>query len=247
MAMWISNSVTPLNDVAKDFTREHVLDDEGNFCFGKLVPVPDIITKTRSPMHIVSPEELQAFKAKHQQATHCEFEQEGLLYTLDEDGEVDDAVCTEACSEDLIEKYGADNWYEYRCQAWGCKNEIGDCEFYENKDEEVYDFSTAWDPPWGFMLTLTAACPEGKWKWLCGSEREDWLVIELYHGEVIITEHGMAEDWEFCNDGKEFDVNNELYWNDRGEVPSLNDMENDTQLGLGVFRVKLHHKVVLDD
>ena len=39
MANWISNCVTPLNDAAKDFTRKHVVDEEGNFCFGKLVPV----------------------------------------------------------------------------------------------------------------------------------------------------------------------------------------------------------------
>ena len=45
MADFISNNVTALNDAAKDFTRKHVVDEEGNFCFSKLVPVPDILAK----------------------------------------------------------------------------------------------------------------------------------------------------------------------------------------------------------
>ena len=240
MANWISNCVTPLNDAAKDFTRKHVVDEEGNFCFGKLVPVPDIITKTQSPMNIVSPEELQAFKAK-QQATHCEFEQEGLLYTLDEDGDVYQSVCTEACSERMIEQYGADNWYDFHVQNWGCKNEIGDCETEDEDDTLSYDFSTAWDAPMAFMLKLAAACPEGQWQWRCEAEcGTDWLVFELNQGEVIITEHGIDEDYVESVD--------DIYWNDRGEVPGANDIENDTALIPGeVFSVNPNYKVVWDD
>lgn len=241
MANWISNCVTPLNDAAKDFTRKHVVDEEGNFCFGKLVPVPDIITKTQSSMNIVSPEELQAFKAKHQQATHCEFEQEGLLYTLDENGDVYQSVCTEACSERMIEQYGADNWYDFHVQNWGCKNEIGDCETEDEDDTLSYDFSTAWDAPMEFMLKLAAACPEGQWKWFCEAEGgTDWLVFELNQGEVIITEHGIDEEYVESVD--------DIYWNDRGEVPGVNEMENDTALIPGeVFSVNPNYKVVLDD
>ena len=241
MANWISNCVTPLNDAAKDFTLKRVVDEEGNFCFGKLVPVPDIITKTQSPMDIVSPEELQAFKAKHQQATHCEFEQEGLLYTLDEDGDVYQSVCTEACSERMIEQYGADNWYGFHVQNWGCKNEIGDCDTWIEDGVEVYSFSTAWDAPMAFMLKLAAACPEGQWQWRCEAEcGTDWLVFELNQGEVIITEHGIDEDYVESVD--------DIYWNDRGEVPGVNDMENDTELIPGeIYSVALNYKVVLDD
>ena len=75
MADFILNSVTTLNDVAKDFTSEHVLDAEGNFCFGQLVPVPDILTKTGVLMHIAaSPEELQVFKNAHPKSVRCEYE-----------------------------------------------------------------------------------------------------------------------------------------------------------------------------
>lgn len=243
MANWISNNVTALNDAAKDFTRKHVVDEEGNFCFSKLVPVPDILAKIedRYPRPIVSPEELQAFKAKHQKAVHCEFEQEGLLYTLDEDGELEKSVYTEACNEHVIEQYDCDNYLDYRIKVWGCKNEIGDCETEDEDDTLSYDFSTAWDAPMAFMLKLAAACPEGQWQWSCEAEGgTDWLVFELNQGEVIITEHGIDEEYVESVD--------DIYWNDRGEVPGVNDIENDTALIPGeVFSVNPNYKVVLDD
>ena len=89
MADFILNSVTALNDVAKDFTSKHVLDAEGNFCFGQLIPIPDILTKTGAQINIVdSPEEFQAFKDAHPKSVRCDYEPEGLLYSLSEFGYV---------------------------------------------------------------------------------------------------------------------------------------------------------------
>ena len=84
MPNWINNLVRPVNDAAKEFTKKYVVNEEGLFCFGNLVPVPDILSKTGAPSRVVSPEEFQAFKDEHQQSVHCEYEQKGLLYTLDE-------------------------------------------------------------------------------------------------------------------------------------------------------------------
>ena len=120
MADFISNSVTALNDAAKDFTREQVLDAEGNFCFGQLVPVPDILTKTGAQINIVdSPEEFQAFKDAHPKTVHCDYEQEGLLYSLSEFGYIEAATCTKAGHDRLLELYGCDNANTFRRQNWG--------------------------------------------------------------------------------------------------------------------------------
>ena len=63
---------------------------------------------------------------------------------------------------------------------------------------------------------------------------------ELNQGEVILTEHGIDEDYVESVD--------DIYWNDRGEVPGVNDMENDTALIPGkVFSVNPNYKVSLDD
>ena len=142
---------------------------------------------------------------------------------------------------DVIEQYGCDNYLDYRIKVWGCKNEIGDCETEDEDDTLSYDFSTAWDAPMAFMLKLAAACPEGQWQWRCEAEcGTDWLVFELNQGEVIITEHGIDEEYVESVD--------DIYWNDRGEVPGVNDIENDTALIPGeVFSVNPNYKVVLDD
>ena len=141
MPNWISNYVEPSNDAAKAFTKKYLLNDDGLFCFGKLVPVPDIIDKiTGSPSFVVSPEKFQAFKAEHQESVHCEYEQEGLLYTLDEDGEVNDAVCTAECSDHLRNKFGCDNLYDFHVNNWGTKWEAQDngngTEYDDNGDDD---------------------------------------------------------------------------------------------------------------
>lgn len=239
MPNWISNYVEPVNEAAKEFTKKHLLNEDGEFCFGKLVPEPDIITKA-DKLSVVSPEEFQAFKSEHQQSVHCEYEQEGLLYTLDEDGDVEQAVCTAECSKRLSAKFGCDNLYDFHVQNWGTKWEAQDdgngTEYDDNGDPSSCSFDTAWDVPFEFMATVTAKCPEGLWEWSCTAENGfESLLIKLHKGDVIITEHLVDEDYFFFDDDDEGDEGDDagytiddLYWNDRGEVPE--EGENDTEL-----------------
>ena len=237
MPNWISNYVEPSNDAAKAFTKKYLLNDDGLFCFGKLVPVPDIIDKiTGSPSFVVSPEKFQAFKAEHQESVHCEYEQEGLLYTLDEDGEVNDAVCTAECSDHLRNKFGCDNLYDFHVNNWGTKWEAQDngngTEYDDNGDPIDCEFDTAWDAPFEFMATLTAECPEGIWEWRCTAENSfESLLIRLHNGDVVITEHLLdEEELEELFDDEDCTIE-DLYWNDRGEVvPYDAKDENDTKL-----------------
>lgn len=45
MPNWVSNTVTPLNEAAVSFTRERIVDEKGEFCFGRLVPLPRELSK----------------------------------------------------------------------------------------------------------------------------------------------------------------------------------------------------------
>ncbi len=242
MPNWINNLVRPVNDAAKEFTKKYIVNEEGLFCFGNLVPVPDILSKTKAPSRVVTPEKLQAFKDEHQQSVHCEYEQKGLLYTLDEDGDVEDAVCTFDCVIYLEDMYGCDNWYDFCVQNWGTKWEAdNDPDAYDDDGEpEVYDFNTAWDPPWNFMATLAKQCPEGIWEWRCLAEGwDEELLVKLQDGDVIITKHLLREDDLDDLNIKSIDA---IYWNDRGEVPEKG--ENDTRLVLGkVLKVRPNCKV----
>ena len=61
----------------------------------------------------------------------------------------------------LIEKYGADNWYDYQTQTWGTKWDVR--EFYteaETENEIRLSFDTAWAPPIAFYEKLSRDYPE---------------------------------------------------------------------------------------
>lgn len=60
----------------------------------------------------------------------------------------------------LIEKYGVDNWYDWRLKNWGCKWDASDSGFWKDGDDWVVSFSTPWGPPDEFMKKLSAQFPK---------------------------------------------------------------------------------------
>jgi hypothetical protein len=53
-------------------------------------------------------------------------------------------------SDDMIEKYGSADWYDWALSNWGTKWDISDDSIYideETKDEIKIYFDTAWGPP----------------------------------------------------------------------------------------------------
>jgi len=47
-----------------------------------------------------------------------------------------------------LKKYGAENWYDWKCKNWGTKWNSVDTEIIEDeKDGLTYTFNTAWDCP----------------------------------------------------------------------------------------------------
>ena len=59
----------------------------------------------------------------------------------------------------FIEKYGADDWYNWRCKNWGCKWDASESGFWKDGDDWVVSFQTPWSPPEGFMETLSKKFP----------------------------------------------------------------------------------------
>lgn len=60
----------------------------------------------------------------------------------------------------LVEKYGADNWYDWRCKNWGVKWDASESGFWEDKDGWIISFQTPWAPPCEFMEKLSAQFPK---------------------------------------------------------------------------------------
>ena len=67
-------------------------------------------------------------------------------------------------SEQLIEKYGFDNWYDWRVEHWGTKwnvNECYDTVSVSNNGESIeFGFDTAWSPPTGAYHNFLSENPD---------------------------------------------------------------------------------------
>lgn len=60
----------------------------------------------------------------------------------------------------LVEKYGADNWYDWRYKNWGVKWDASDSGFWKDGDDWMISFNTPWGPPCEFMKKLSAQFPK---------------------------------------------------------------------------------------
>lgn len=60
----------------------------------------------------------------------------------------------------FTEKYGADDWYNWRCKNWGCKWDASESGFWKDGDEWVVSFETPWSPPCEFVEALSKKFPD---------------------------------------------------------------------------------------
>jgi hypothetical protein len=81
--------------------------------------------------------------------------------------------------EDLISRFGADNWYDWRLMHWGTKWDINANDIYivEGPRSVHYSFDTAWGPPNGIYLELLEKYPDINISWYY---REDGNQIRGY-------------------------------------------------------------------
>ena len=80
--------------------------------------------------------------------------------------------------KELVEKYGFDNWYDWRLHNWGTKWESCDAEWHEDEDSLEYSLDTAWSPPQGIYDTLREEFPDVSLNWFYkeeGMQIAGWL------------------------------------------------------------------------
>ena len=69
-------------------------------------------------------------------------------------------------SEELIKKYGYDNWYDWRIDNWGTKWELAeDVQVSDDGEYIQYDFETAWAPPEGIYHAIKEKFPDLEVTW----------------------------------------------------------------------------------
>lgn len=108
------HTLTPVNQAAKAFTRKYLLNDEGLFCFSKLIPIPDFINYVSLTPEIVTQAELQKIKSENPELVDTLID-EGLLYSKFHDDSKEDhrlTYCTKEFLQSLKKKYGVTSWYD---------------------------------------------------------------------------------------------------------------------------------------
>lgn len=107
------------------------------------------------------------------------------------------------------EKYGADDWYNWRCKNWGCKWDAGESGFYEEDGYSMVSFTTPWSPPKEFLEKLSKMFPNVTFALQFAEEgdgyvgqmvAEEGAIQGIYHPDddantTAINDSIWAEEW----------------------------------------------------
>ena len=67
-------------------------------------------------------------------------------------------------SNELIDKYGVDNWYDWKLRKWGTKWDVEAELWKDSRNVISYRFSSAWSPPIDWLKKVSSQFPELKFK-----------------------------------------------------------------------------------
>jgi len=130
MPNWITNILT-INADEKMVQKilSEIKSTQSEFDFNLIVRQPDELEGTTAPARIVSDEEYAKDSSK------------GI---------------TQAMSDELISKYGFNNWYDWRYQHWGTKWNADEVYISDNE----ISFNTAWCNPQPLLVALSRKYPD---------------------------------------------------------------------------------------
>ena len=157
MPNWCSNRVRVClkeGDNVEDMKefKELVKGENGRpFSFNSIIPMPEELHTVQSPVRIMTEEEIEEYKKKHSDS-------EWMIGTL---------PITKEYSDELLEKYGDNNWYDWCINNWGVKWDCADGTITEEfADLELtYRFDTPWGPPQEIYNYLEARFPKIHIQW----------------------------------------------------------------------------------
>lgn len=152
MPNWCENTLTvkgskaELNKFKKQAKREGG-EYKTDLSISNFFPLPKELKDTRSPVQIVSEKDYkkEVEKAK-EEAKNPDF-QIGL-------------PITKKMSNELIKKFGADNWYDWQVRNWGIKWDVNAVLSQDTNSKLVYTFDSPWSPPIAFLMKISELFPK---------------------------------------------------------------------------------------
>ena len=106
---------------------------------------------------------------------------------------------------ELMEKYGACGWYNWRVSNWGTKWDASESDWDLEEGLLTVHFNTAWAPPIGWLENVSAQFPELKFEMLFQEEGQGFCgradgvdgMVEWQDGAVILhDEEGLEVEWD---------------------------------------------------
>ena len=155
MPNWCANRVTVSGDseYVQAFKKAvHGIGDrqDSTFSFNSIIPFPKELRGIGSPVKIVeTEEEIEQYKEKHSDS-------KWLSQML---------PITQKKSDELIKKYGSDNWYDWCTENWTTKWDACDITLLDEEDYLQYTFDTAWGPPESIYFALIEEHPQVNISW----------------------------------------------------------------------------------
>lgn len=160
--------------------KKEILDEiydyeQGKITFNKLIPMPTELensvapsnTELKKAMYLYMNGDKDLLKAKLEGDT--DFKQkyktfENMVEKLFEKYSKEEVTRSYEC----LQKYGTDNWYDWRVQHWGTKWDAYDCQGTPKDGYLV--FSSAWSPPYEIAKTLCNKYPNSDLDWFYEEE-----------------------------------------------------------------------------
>ena len=155
MPNWCANRVIvsgAIEDVLafKKAVKGNVVNNKKPFSFNSIIPMPEELKDVMSPVKIMTEEEIELYKKDHSNS-------EWMIGTL---------PITQEYSDELMNKYHSNNWYDWCTDNWTCKWDCTDV--YLDADEPdylQYRFDTPWGPPENIYNILVAQHPNVYISW----------------------------------------------------------------------------------
>lgn len=112
-----------------------------------LYPMPKELKDTSSPSTVVSDKDYQKEIAKIREENKNNKALERSL------------PITKSMQDNLIAKYGTDNWYDWQVQKWGTKWDVTAELVSDDEGFLEYEFDSAWSPPTAWLEKVAKDYP----------------------------------------------------------------------------------------
>lgn len=156
MPNWVYNEVRIAGDRGLlEEVRVFLRGDEGEFDFNKLIPEPKELLQFDSPL---GRDEVIKYVATHISLKNAPFPESDL------------EEAKQALSN--VRKYGARDWYDWRCDHWGTKWNTANAYSDFVNGELVYHFETAWSLAEPILQALFNKYPNLEFVWEFHEENE---------------------------------------------------------------------------